>query len=83
MKYRICISVLLLWVGMQLFVFNNQEEVVIKIIEISDVYGNFFLYNFIEWKEWSGSFVCVYFFVKEQCEKYGDNCLLMDNGDIL
>lgn len=55
MKYRICISALLLWAGMQLSASNNQEEVVIKIIETSDVHGNFFPYNFIERKEWSGS----------------------------
>ena len=30
MKYRICISALLLWAGMQLSASNNQEEVVIK-----------------------------------------------------
>ena len=39
MKYRICISALLLWAGMQLSASNNQEEVVIKIIETSDVHG--------------------------------------------
>lgn len=83
MKYRICISALLLWAGMQLSASNNQEEVVIKIIETSDVHGNFFPYNFIERKEWSGSLARVHSFVKEQREKYGDNCLLMDNGDIL
>ena len=53
MKYRICISALLLWAGMQLSASNNQKEVVIKIIETSDVHGNFFPYNFIERKEWS------------------------------
>ena len=83
MKYRICISALLLWAGMQLSASNNQKEVVIKIIETSDVHGNFFPYNFIERKEWSGSLARVHSFVKEQREKYGDNCLLMDNGDIL
>ena len=80
MKYRICISALLLWAGMQLSASNNQEEVVIKIIETSDVHGNFFPYNFIERKEWSGSLARVHSFAKEQREKYGDNCLLMDNG---
>ena len=47
MKYRICISALLLWAGMQVSASNNQKEVVIKIIETSDVHGNFFPYNFI------------------------------------
>lgn len=39
MKYRICISALLLWAGMQVSASNNQKEVVIKIIETSDVHG--------------------------------------------
>ena len=63
MKYRICISALLLWAGMQVSASNNQKEVVIKIIETSDVHGNFFPYNFIERKEWSGSLARVHSFV--------------------
>lgn len=70
MKYRICISALLLWAGMQVSASNNQKEVVIKIIETSDVHGNFFPYNFIERKEWSGSLARVHSFVKEQREKF-------------
>ena len=63
MKYRICISALLLWAGMQVSASNNQKEVVIKIIETSDVHGNFFPYNFIErkrmeWKSCPCSFLC-------------------------
>lgn len=83
MKYIVCISALLLWAGVQLPAAGNQKEMVIKIIETSDVHGNFFPYNFIERKKWSGSLARVHSFVKEQREKYGDNCLLMDNGDIL
>ena len=68
MKYRKCISILLVWVGVQLFAAGNQKEkeVVIKIIETSDVHGNFFPYNFIERKDWSGSLARVHSFVKEQ-----------------
>lgn len=83
MKYIVCVSALLLWAGVQLSAADNQKEMVIKIIETSDVHGNFFPYNFIERKEWSGSLARVHSFIKEQREKYGDNCLLMDNGDIL
>lgn len=83
MKYIVCISALLLWAGVQLSAAGNQKEMVIKIIETSDVHSNFFPYNFIECKKWSGSLARVHSFVKEQREKYGDNCLLMDNGDIL
>ena len=66
MKYRICISALLLWAGMQVSASNNQKEVVIKIIETSDVHGNFFPYNFIERKEWSGKSCPVFTF---HCEE--------------
>lgn len=83
MKYIVCISALLLWAGVQLFATGNQKEMVIKIIETSDVHGNFFPYNFIERKEWNGGLARVHSFIKEQRKKYGDNCLLMDNGDIL
>lgn len=77
------LSVLLLGAGVRLSAAEHQKEVVIKIIETSDVHGNFFPYNFIERKEWSGGFARVHSFVTEQRKKYGDNCLLIDNGDIL
>lgn len=85
MKYIVCICALLLWAGVQLSAAGKQKEkeVVIKIIETSDVHGNFFPYNFIERKGWSGSLARVHSFLKEQRGLYGDNCLLMDNGDIL
>ena len=47
MKYLICL-VALLWAGMKLTAADNVKEVEIKIIETSDVHGNFFPYNFIE-----------------------------------
>lgn len=83
MKYIVCISALLLWAGVQLSAASNQKEMVIKIIETSDVHGNFFPYNFIERKAWTGGLARVHSFIKEQRAKYGDNCLLVDNGDIL
>lgn len=85
MKYIVCISALLLWAGVRLFAAgeNKEKEVIIKIVETSDVHGNFFPYNFIERKEWSGSLARVHSFLKEQRGLYGDNCLLIDNGDIL
>lgn len=47
MKYLICLAALL-WAGMKLTAADNVKEVEIKIIETSDVHGNFFPYNFIE-----------------------------------
>lgn len=69
--------------GTQLFATGERKEVEIKLIETSDVHGNFFPYNFIDRKEWGGSLARVHSFVQEMRGKYGDNCLLIDNGDIL
>ena len=46
MKYLICLAALL-WAGMKLTAADNVKEVEIKIIETSDVHGNFFPYNFL------------------------------------
>lgn len=80
---RLMVVVALLWAGMQFCAADNNKEVEIKLIETSDVHGNFFPYNFIERKEWGGSLARVHSFVKEMRKEYGDNCLLVDNGDIL
>ena len=61
----------------------TNREVKIKLIETSDIHGNFYPYNFIEQKEWGGSLARVCTYVKEERKKYGDNLLLIDNGDIL
>ncbi|MGL5273865.1 MAG: bifunctional metallophosphatase/5'-nucleotidase [Phocaeicola sp.] len=62
---------------------DNQQEVKIKLIETSDVHGNFFPYDFINRKELSGGLSRVSSYVKEQRKIYGDNCILFDNGDML
>lgn len=62
---------------------KKDKEVTLRILETSDVHGNFFPYNFIEQKNGRGSMARVSSYVKQQRALYGDNCLLMDNGDIL
>lgn len=84
MKY--ILGMIALWLGGILQVsaaMETEKEVIIKLIETSDVHGNFFPYNFIERKEWKGSLARVYSYVEEQRKLYGDRCLLVDNGDIL
>ena len=61
----------------------TTKEVKLKLVETSDIHGNFFPYNFIEQREWGGSLARVYSFVQEERRTYGDNLLLLDNGDIL
>ena len=58
----------------------TTKEVKLKLVETSDIHGNFFPYNFIEQREWGGSLARVYSFVQEERRAYGDNLLLLDNG---
>lgn len=61
-----------------------QEKVVkLKIVQTSDIHGNYYPYNFITRKEWKGSLARVYSFVQKERQQYKDNLILLDNGDIL
>lgn len=61
----------------------QEREVKLKIVQTSDVHGNFYPYNFITQKEWAGSLARVHAFVQKKREIYKDNLILLDNGDIL
>ncbi len=78
---------LLMCAGVSLSAFGKtdakEKEVVLKIVETSDLHGNFFPYNFINRKAWSGSLARVHSYIEEQRATYGDNLLLVENGDIL
>lgn len=61
-----------------------QEKVVkLKIVQTSDVHGNYYPYNFITRQEWKGSLARVYSFVQKERRQYKENLILLDNGDIL
>ena len=55
----------------------------IKVLATSDIHGCFFPYNFIERKEMKGSLARASHYVKEQRKEFGQNIILLDNGDIL
>ena len=78
---RISSIFLLLWAFLSRSA--TTREVKLKLIETSDIHGNFFPYNFITQQDWNGSFARVYTYVQQERQTYGDNLLLMDNGDIL
>ena len=59
------------------------KTVTLKVIETSDVHGHFFPYDFMEKKPIKGTLVRANTYINKQREKYGDNLLLIDNGDIL
>lgn len=67
------------------FACDNEEsrEVKIKILQTTDIHGNYFPYDFIEDKPGTGSLSRIYTYVKNEREKLGNNLLLFDNGDIL
>jgi 2',3'-cyclic-nucleotide 2'-phosphodiesterase/3'-nucleotidase len=55
----------------------------LKVIETSDVHGHFFPYDFMEKKPLKGTLVRANSYISKQRAAYGDNLLLIDNGDIL
>ena len=69
-----------LWAGTM----EAQEKVVkLKIVETSDVHGNFYPYDFVRRQPSAGSLARVYPWVQQERRRFGDNLILLDNGDIL
>lgn len=64
-------------------IMSKEKTVNLRIIQTSDVHGCFFPYDFINRKPAKGSMARVSSYVKELRKTYGDNVLLLDNGDIL
>ena len=60
-----------------------SKTVRLKVIETSDVHGHFFPYDFMEKKPLKGTLVRANTYINKQRQQYGDNLLLIDNGDIL
>lgn len=61
----------------------KQRNVSIKVVETTDVHGMFFPYDFINRKPKTGSLARVSTYVNEQRKTYGNNLILLENGDIL
>ena len=61
----------------------QTKNVELRVIETSDVHGCFFPYDFIDRRPLKGSLARVSTYVKQLRQQYGDNLLLLDNGDIL
>ena len=62
---------------------TEKKTVKLRVIETSDVHGHFFPYDFIERKPLKGTLARVNTYVNKLRKEYGDNLLLIDNGDIL
>ncbi len=62
---------------------EKTKTVKLKVVETSDVHGNFYPYDFINRKPKGGSFARVFTYIEELRKQYGKNVILLDNGDIL
>lgn len=82
MKYLVSFMAMVVLNSLSIWA-SSEKEVTIKLIETSDVHGNYFPYNFIERKDGKGGLAHVHTFIEEQRKQYGDNVILVDNGDIL
>lgn len=82
MLKKLLIAALLFW-GLWSGVVAQDKVVKLKIVETSDVHGNFYPYDFIRRQPASGSLARVQAFVRQERQRYGDNLILLDNGDIL
>lgn len=61
----------------------SEKVVKLKIVETTDVHGNYYPYDFIGQRDAAGSLARVYDFVQKERQTYGDNLILLDNGDFL
>ena len=81
MKKALILGVALL--GLSTFCMGQTKDIRLRIVETSDVHGCFFPYDYIEQKPTEGSLARVSTYVNRLRKEYGDNLLLLDNGDIL
>lgn len=64
-------------------VYAQTREVNLKVVETSDIHGNFYPYDFMTDRPNSGSLARVYSLLTKERATYGDRLLYVDNGDIL
>lgn len=61
----------------------QEREVKLKIVQTSDIHGNYYPYDFIHEREAKGGLTRVHALVQKERKVYKDNLILLDNGDIL
>lgn len=81
MKKYITLAVLLLCLSMTAMA--ETKTINLKVIETSDVHGHFFPYDFIGQKPLKGTLARVNTYVQRQRKDFGEQLLLIDNGDIM
>ena len=76
--FILCIFLLL-----STFVWAQQRVVKLKLVQTSDVHGNYFPYDFILRRDAAGSLSRVCSYVRQERKEYDERLILLDNGDIL
>lgn len=61
----------------------KTKEIHLKLIETSDIHGNFFPYNFVTDRPDEGSLARVAALLETMRARWGENLMYVDNGDIL
>lgn len=80
--YRLVI-ISLLTLCLNFDIMGQEKTIKFRVLQTGDVHGCFFPYDFIERKPEAGSLARISTYVKDLRETYGDNLILLDNGDIL
>ena len=80
---RIITTFLSLFILMLPLQAKKTKTVEIKLIETSDVHGMFFPINYMTGKPIDGTLARVSSYVKAERKKYGNNLILLENGDLL
>ena len=80
---RIIITALALMGLTTMTIAQQPKTVTLRIVETSDVHGAFFPYDFIERRPMPGTMARVSTYLKRQRKEFGDNLIVVDNGDIL
>ena len=80
---RIITTFLSLFILMLPLQAKKTKTVEIKLIETSDVHGLFFPINYMTGKPIDGTLARVSSYVKAERKKYGNNLILLENGDLL
>jgi 2',3'-cyclic-nucleotide 2'-phosphodiesterase/3'-nucleotidase len=78
-----CLGLIIVLLNFAVCAMGAEKTVRLKIVETSDVHGCFFPYDFVEKKPLRGTLARVSTYVQRMRREYGDNLLLLENGDIL
>ena len=81
MKKILLLSIITFGMLLNTYAKPASKTVRLKVIETSDVHGHFFPYDFMEKKPIKGTLVRANTYINKQRQQYGDNFLLIDNGE--